>query len=101
MEIEFELNGVLFRWNAEKEQSNTRKHDGITFKRAAQVFFDPFVIGDDASRNGEAREAAIGVDFDFRVLYVVHIEIEDDYIRIISARKAESPERKRYENGND
>jgi uncharacterized DUF497 family protein len=101
MEIEYELNGILFRWNAEKEQVNIRKHDGITFRRAAQVFFDPFVIGEDASRNDEVREGAIGVDFDFRVLYVVHMEIEDNYIRIISARKAESSERKRYENGSD
>jgi uncharacterized DUF497 family protein len=45
MEIEFELNGILFCWQADKEQANISKPDGITFRRAAQVFFDPFVIG--------------------------------------------------------
>ena len=35
------------------------------------------------------------------VLYVVHVILEDDHIRIISARKADSVERKRYEDGND
>jgi uncharacterized DUF497 family protein len=44
----------------------------------------------------QIRAAAIGADFDFHVLYVVHIAFEDDYIRIISARKAEPKERKRY-----
>jgi len=100
MDIEFELRGIVFRWNAEKERTNISKHDGVTFRQAAQVFLDPFVIGEDASRKGETREAAIGADFDFHVLYVVHIAFEDDYIRIISARKAEPKERKRYEDGN-
>lgn len=100
MDIEFELRGIVFRWDADKERANTRKHHGITFRRAAQVFFDPFVIGADASRKDEAREAAIGTDFDFHVLYVVHMFFEDDHIRIISARKADPKERKRYEDGN-
>jgi len=45
--------------------------------------------------------AAIGCDFDFRVLFVVHMLIEDEFIRIISARKADPAERKCYEDGND
>lgn len=100
MEIEFELHGIVFRWNADKERENARKHDGITFRHAARVFFDPFLIGEDASRNDEVREAAIGSDFDFHVLYVVHMIFEDEYVRIISARKADPKERKRYEDGN-
>ena len=101
MDIEFELRGIVFRWNVEKEQANISKHDGVTFRQAAQVFFDPFLMGEDASRNDEARDAAIGSDFDMHVLYVVHVIVEDDHIRIISARKAEPAERKRYEAGND
>jgi uncharacterized DUF497 family protein len=57
------------------------------------------VRNQDASNRGEQRDAAIAADFDFRVL--VHMMFEDDHIRIISARKAEPPERSRYENGND
>lgn len=100
MEIEFELHGIVFRWDANKERENIRKHEGITFRHAAQVFFDPFVVGEDASRKDEARNAAIGTDFEFHVLYVIHVIFEDEHVRIVSARKADPKERKRYENGN-
>ena len=54
-----------------------------------------------ASRDGEQRDGAVGSDFNFRILFVVHLLVEDEYIRIISARKAEPNERKRYEDGDD
>lgn len=47
----------------------------------------PFLIVVDASRNNEARQAVIGLDRRWNLLYVVYIEREDDMIRIISARK--------------
>ncbi len=56
-------------------------------------------MGEDASRNEDAREGAIGADFGMHVLYVVYIVLEDDQIRIIPARKADSAER--YEDGNN
>ncbi len=52
----------------------------------------------DASRNDEARDAIIGLDRRWNLLYVVFIEREDDMIRIISARKATRKEREYYEN---
>jgi uncharacterized DUF497 family protein len=97
MGIEYELRGIRFRWNEDKAKLNIKNHDGISFEHAAQVFFDPFVQYQDASRNNEKREGALGCDFDFRLLYVVHLEIEDEFIRIISARKAEPYERDSYE----
>jgi hypothetical protein len=42
--------------------------------------------------------AVIGLDRRWSLLYVVHIEREDDMIRIISARKATRKEREYYEN---
>jgi uncharacterized DUF497 family protein len=101
MEIEHELRGIVFRWDAAKERTNVLKHGGVNFRQAAQVFFDPFLVGEDATRGTELRVAAIGADFDFQVLYVVHVIAEEEYIRIISARKADPAERKRYEDGND
>ena len=77
---------------------NPRKHDGVTFQQAASAFFDPFLKVVDASRNNEARDAIIGMDTSWVVLFVVHIEFEDDIIRIISARKATRQERNYYEN---
>ena len=60
------------------------------------VFGDPLFILVDASRNEEARDAAIGFDIAGRLLYVVHIEFYESHIRIISARRAEADEAQRY-----
>ena len=94
----FALNGITFVWDDEKAQSNPSKHDGITFQNAAEAFFDPFLIVVDASRNQEARDAVIGLDARWNLLYVVHIEREENVIRIISARRATRQERAEYEN---
>lgn len=61
------------------------------------IAFVPFLIVVDASRNEESREAAIGLDTRWNVLYVVHIEREASVIRIISARKATRQEQLEYE----
>lgn len=93
----FVLNGITFVWNDKKARINASKHRGITFPQAAEAFFDPFLIVVDASRNDEARDAVIGMDTRWNLLYVVHIEREDDMIRIISARRATRQEREDYE----
>ncbi len=98
MDVYFVLNGITFVWNDEKALINSRKHDGFTFQQAASAFFDPFLKVVDASRNNEARDAIIGMDASWVLLFVVHIEFEDNIIRIISARKATRQERTYYEN---
>ncbi len=97
MDVYFVLNGITFVWNSEKARINPENHDGITFYRAAEAFFDPFLILVDASRNDEARDAVIGLDTQWNLLYVVHIEREGCVIRIISARKATRQEQEDYE----
>ena len=54
---------------------------------------------EDTSRVSEQRYGAVGCDFSLRILFVVHLVVEDEYIRIIWARKAEAMERKCYEDG--
>lgn len=82
------IGGNDFVWNAEKAAANLRKH-GVRFEDAAAVFMDPLFVLTDASRNDEARDAVIGFDQSGRLLYVVHIALEEDQsIRIISARAA-------------
>ncbi|MEM8722351.1 MAG: BrnT family toxin [Cyanobacteria bacterium P01_G01_bin.39] len=98
MDVYFVLNGVTFVWNNEKARINPQKHDGVTFAQATEAFFDPFLVVVDASRNYEARDAVIGLDKRWHLLYVVYIERENDSIRIISARKATRKEREYYEN---
>ena len=97
VDIWFELGGASFVWDEHKARANIAAHDGITFEHAAEVFFDPFFRLVDASRNDEARDAAIGYDIAGRLLFVVHIEFEGEYIRIISARKATSREREDHD----
>jgi len=57
---------------------------------------DPLFVLKGASRPEKARHAAIGFSASGRVLAVVHIEAEDAYVRIISARRAEPEEERRY-----
>ncbi len=96
MDIRVEIGGESFVWNEDKARLNWRKH-GVRFEEAATVFGDPLFVLVDASRNDEARQAAIGFDLAGRLLYVVHIEIESEYIRIISARRATSDEEREYD----
>jgi len=97
VDIHHELNGTRFVWNDRKAAANPGKHDGVTFELAATVFFDPFFRWVDASRKDESRAAVIGYDELNRLLFVVHVELDNDAIRIISARKATHEERKHYD----
>jgi len=98
MDIEFILQGIHFVANETKRAGNPGKHEGVTFEQAAEAFFDPFLKLVDASRNHEARDAVIGMDKTSRLLFVVHMIVEGERIRLISARKATREERRLYEN---
>ena len=97
MDVRFHLNGTDFVWDGRKAASNPGKHEGVIFEQAATVFFDPLFQLVDAERNGEARDAIMGFDSAGRLLFVVHIQFEDEAIRIISARRATAHERQQYE----
>lgn len=97
MDIHFQKNGVTFAWNDRKAEINPNKHDGITFEQATEAFFDPFFKLVDAGTEQEARDAVIGYDESGRLLFVVHIESEGEFIRLISARKATVKERTTYD----
>jgi uncharacterized protein len=97
VDVHFSRNGLDFVWNADKAYANVTKH-GIRLEAATLVFLDPFVLFEEASVDGEFREAAIGQSEKLKLVYVVHIAREDEEIRIISAREATSRERREYEN---
>jgi hypothetical protein len=96
MDVSFERHGQLFEWDAHKAAANLRKHR-VSFEKACEVFFDPFVRIVDASEEGEAREAAIGLTEDWTPLFVVHVLRKGDVLRIISARPAAPSERRDYD----
>ena len=87
---------VVFDWDPRKAASNRRKH-GVSFEDAQTVFDDPLVLFIADWKHGEPRIVAIGTAKSARILFVVSVELEDEVIRIISARRATKPERKRYE----
>ena len=95
MDIIYQLQGVEFAWDEEKARSNIANH-GVMFEEAAEVFFDPFYQGGDASTEDEAREFIIGYSLAQRLLLVVYVD-RGERTRIISARQATRPERKLYE----
>ena len=97
MDKRFDLKGIAFVWDSDKARKNLAKHDGVTFEQAAEAFFDPFLRLVDAGSSDEARDAVIGRDDRWNLLFVVHIAFEDERIRIISARKATRQERLFYE----
>ena len=60
MNITYQIQGIEFEWDDDKAQSNLQKH-GVSFAEAAEVFFDPFYQGGDASVDDEQREFIIGL----------------------------------------
>lgn len=97
-----------FTWDEDKNRANQRKH-GVRFEDAAQVFADPLhVMRQDRVEGGEHRWQTIGQAYGITLLLVAHTITEEDsngqlieLIRIISARKADRAERRRYETEND
>jgi uncharacterized DUF497 family protein len=98
MDEKYCLHGIDFEWNEEKANINLQKHH-ISFSKACELFFDPFVMPfDDEIIDGEVRFTALGMTVDWQILCVVYIW-RGDVIRLISARLATIHERKRYESG--
>ncbi|EGY27946.1 hypothetical protein Rin_00021330 [Candidatus Regiella insecticola 5.15] len=92
---------IIFEWDETKAESNIKKHR-LSFETAVRVFADPFaLVEQDRIENGEHRWQTLGLVEGYLLVLVAHTirENEDnvEVIRIISARRAESKERKRYE----
>lgn len=92
---------LCFEWDDNKAKINHLKH-GISFEEAILVFEDPFAVSDqDRVENGEQRWQTIGMAGGCLLLLVAHtVRLEDEsieVIRIISARRVDRKERRRYE----
>ena len=90
---------MRFEWDALKAASNFLKH-GVSFREAAEVFYDPNALEDydELHSCAEVRFFVIGFS-SRRLLYVIYAETKRDAVRIISARKPTSAERRVYEEG--
>ena len=86
-----------FEWDDEKAERNTLKH-GISFEMAVFAFDDPYALTMDDERHSAAehRQWLIG-DSGERVLVIVFtIRPPKGNIRIVSARRANRRERRKY-----
>ncbi|TAG00624.1 MAG: BrnT family toxin [Betaproteobacteria bacterium] len=88
---------MTFEWDAEKAASNLTKH-GVSFDEAVTVFADirALTTPDREHSRSELRYQTLGFSAQLRLLLVVTTE-RDENLRVISARKATSPERREYE----
>jgi len=88
---------LLFEWNQGKAKKNAKIHE-VSFEEASTAFKDSssLTIYDPLHSDEEDRFILIGTSIKNRLLVVVHTE-RSDKIRIISARKATTKERKHYE----
>ena len=96
-----EYMGMRFDWDLDKAKENEKRH-GVTFMEARTAFADEHsqIYDDEEHSDTEERFILIGYSKNTRLLIVCHCYRNgDDVTRIISARKATSQERKKYEYG--
>jgi uncharacterized DUF497 family protein len=88
-----------FEWDDDKAARNWRDH-GVSFEMAREAFRDAFAVEwvDAEQDPGEERYAMIGM-VENRLLFVAYV-MRGERIRIISARKAEPFERRKYHDEN-
>ena len=89
---------LTFEWNKRKAAENKKKH-GISFEEAQSAFLDENarVMPDPDHSDEENRFILLGLSIGLRLLIVCHCYREDDeVIRLISARKANTTEQRQY-----
>lgn len=92
---------IRLEWDPAKAKLNLRKHR-VSFETAARVFADPLALMEqDRIEHGEWRWRTLG-RVEGHVLLVVAHTVHDDEdgaetLRLISARRADPKESKRYE----
>ena len=88
---------MKIEYDPEKALINPLNHEGVTFEEAKPVLLDPYALTrEDIDANGEQRFITLGMGAKERILIVVWT-LRDDSVRIISAWKANQPQRRRYE----
>ena len=88
-----------FEWDPVKAAKNLRKH-WVSFEEASSIFYDPLAATGTDPDHSESEEQLVtfGMSSAGRLLVVSHTE-RVNAIRIISARIANQPERRIYEEG--
>jgi uncharacterized DUF497 family protein len=89
---------LRFEWDPDKARINEEKH-GVSFEESATVFKDPLslTIEDVAHSKSEERLVTLGRSSADRLLVVVHLDRDEETIRLVSARLATRREKRSYE----
>jgi uncharacterized DUF497 family protein len=88
MDIEFD---------PDKAAANPLNHEGVTLDEAKSVLLDPYALTrEDTDSHGESRWVTLGMGGKGRILVAVWT-LRGDTPRLISAWKANQPQRRRYE----
>ena len=88
---------MQIEFDPDKAAANPVNHDGVTFEEARGVLLDPYALTrEDIDTNGEQRFVTLGMGGLGRVLVAVWT-LRGERIRLISAWKANQPQRRCYE----
>lgn len=87
-----------FEWDKAKAIANFKEHK-VTFDEATTVFSDPLarIFDDEEHSAEEQRGLIVGHSIINRLLFVYFVEVDEDTVRIFSARQATRKERQDYE----
>ena len=89
---------MIFDWDENKARVNENKH-GVSFLEAMSAFNDndALIMSDDEHTDDEDRFILLGISSVANLLMVCHCyRGEDEIIRLISARRANKREAKKY-----
>lgn len=88
---------MRIEFDPDKAASNPLNHQGVTFDEAEAVLLDPYALTrEDCDAQGEVRFVTLGMGGNGRILIAVWT-LRGDNPQLISAWKANQPQRKRYE----
>jgi uncharacterized protein len=93
------MDEITFEWNSDKAQANESKH-GVSFEEAETAFYDgnARVSYDSEHSQDEDRYLLLRMSKSLQLLVVCHVHRQnDEYIRIISARRATKTEQQQYQ----
>ncbi|MFY9260536.1 MAG: BrnT family toxin [Gallionella sp.] len=88
---------MYYQSDPDKAAANPLNHEGVTFDEAYPVLLDPYALTkEDVDAQGEARYVTLGMGAKGRILVVVWT-LREALPRLISAWKANQPQRRHYE----
>ena len=93
---------MRFDWNPDKAKENEKKHEGVSFEEAVEVFYDENAVEDYDDEHSDAEEiryVRIGNSSKrlLRVSFTIRQdETDNEIVRIISVRKGKTKEEEIY-----